>query len=344
MLLSRVTFLKYTPVVIGAINSTNNFHARSSAQPPRSTTTHFASTTTIGTKDLLSFYYIWNNTYNAGAQVFGHDADNNLAKTRNYNVTETHVFNSVGRQLLPVRLSHLREVETFGTTDDPGLQHRYPDGYPLRSERASLLRPPDHYYQRSRRRLIVRTISSDRSVLAIVPTATGTGATTSAGSSRRHLLEFGGDLLYRNVTFDQIRNPRGQFTFNGQYTGSALVDFLLGYIQNDSSNPTHTSTNLYDIYPSLYLQDNYKMTRNLTLNLGVRWDYFQPYTQADDLYADIYQSGNVATTVATPQSGSLYGRGLIQSNWKDVGPRIGFAWSPYPTTVVRARLRHLLHN
>jgi hypothetical protein len=43
----------------------------------------------------------------------------------------------------------------------------------------------------------------------------------------------------------------------------------------------------------------------------------------------------VATIVATPQANSLYGRGLIQSNWKDFGPRIGFAWNPYPSTVFR---------
>jgi hypothetical protein len=88
--------------------------------------------------------------------------------------------------------------------------------------------------------------------------------------------------------------------------------------------------------PHFTFRTTNKFTRNLTLNLGIRWDYFQPYTQRDDLYADIYQNGNIASTVATPEADSLYGRGLIQSNWKDIGPRIGFAWSPYPTTVFRA--------
>jgi outer membrane receptor protein involved in Fe transport len=118
---------------------------------------------------------------------------------------------------------------------------------------------------------------------------------------------------------------------------------LLGYIQSDSSNPTHTSTNLYDIYPALYLQDNYKMTRNLTINLGVRWDYFQPYTQANDLYADIYLSGKLATTVATPQAGSLYGRGSSRATGRMSVLASGSPGQPTDHSCPR-RLRHLLHD
>jgi hypothetical protein len=327
-------FLKYTPVVTAPINSTNNFSTPIFSATSTQNDFTFRIDHNIRTKDILSFYYIWNNTYNAGVQVFGHDADNNLAMTRNYNVTETHVFNSSVVNSFELGYHTFGEVETFGTTGNPAYNIATQMGIPFAPNEPRYYGPP------------TITISGPDGVFSTYNLQRQIGPRNRSNSNwdwsdhvswqlKRHMLDFGGDLLYRNVTFDQIRNPRGSFTFNGQYTGSALVDFLLGYIQNDSSNPTHTSTNLYDIYPALYLQDNYKMTRNLTINLGVRWDYFQPYTQANDLYADIYQSGKVATTVATPQSGSLYGRGLIQSNWKDVGPRIGFAWSPYPTTVVR---------
>jgi hypothetical protein len=330
-----ITFLKYTPVVSSSINSTNNF-----------STPIFSGTSTqndfavrldhnLGAKDALAFYYIWNNTYNAGAQVFGHDADNNLAMTRNYNFTETHVFSSAVVNSFEFGYHSFSEVETFGTTANPAYNIATQMGIPFAPNDPRYYGPP------------TITISGPDGVFSTYNLQRQIGPRNRSNSNwdwsdhvswqlKKHLLDFGGDMLYRNVTFDQIRNPRGSFTFNGQYTGSALVDFLLGYIQNDSSNPTHTSTNLYDIYPALYLQDNYKLTRDLTINLGVRWDYFQPYTQRNDLYADIYQNGNVASIVATPQAGSLYGRGLIQSNWKDVGPRIGFAWSPYPTTVFRA--------
>ena len=330
-----VTFLKYTPVVNAAINSTNNF-----------TTPIFSATSTqydytfridhnLGSRDTLSFYYIWNNTYNAGAQVFGHDADNNLARTRNYNFTETHIFSSALVNSFVFGFHDFAEVETFGTTADPAYNIATFMGIPFAPNEARYYGPP------------TITISGPDGVYSTYNLQRQIGPRNRSNNNwqwsnhvswqiKNHLLEFGGDILYRNVTFDQIRNPRGSFTFNGQYTGSALVDFLLGYIQNNSSNPTHTSTNLFDIYPSLYFQDNWKILRNLTLNFGIRWDYIQPYTQRDDKYADIYQNGAVATIVATPQSGSLFGRGLIQSNWKNIGPRIGFAWVPNPSTVLRA--------
>src|SRR5437764_13839501 len=73
----------------------------------------------IGTKDNLSFYYIWNNTYNAGAQVFGHDADNNLAMTRNYNFTETHVFSSAVVNSFEFGYHTFSEKESFATTGNP---------------------------------------------------------------------------------------------------------------------------------------------------------------------------------------------------------------------------------
>ena len=329
-----LTFLKYTPYVNAPINSTNNY-----VTPKFSgTSTQYDYTTRIdhnfGAKDTFSFYYIWNNTYNAGVQVFGHDADNNLAKTRNYNVTETHIFSSAVVNSFEFGYHDFSEVETFGTTSDPAYNIATQMGIPFAPNDPRYYGPP------------TINISGPDGVYSTYNLQRQIGPRNRSNSNwdwsdhvswqmKRHLLEFGGDILYRNVTFDQIRNPRGSFTFNGQYTGSALVDYLLGYIQNDSSNPTHTSTNLYDLYPSFYFQDNFKFTRNLTINLGIRWDYFQPYTQRDDRYADIYQNGNVASIVATPQSGSLYGRGLIQSNWKDVGPRVGFAWTPNPSTVLR---------
>jgi hypothetical protein len=46
------------------------------------------------------------------------------------------------------------------------------------------------------------------------------------------------------VTFGQARAPRGSFTFDGTYTGSAMGRFQLGYIRSDSVNPANTSTDL----------------------------------------------------------------------------------------------------
>ena len=134
-------------------------------------------------------------------------------------------------------------------------------------------------------------------------------------------------MATRSVTFQQARAPRGSFGFSGAYTGSALADFMLGYLRTASINPTHTNTDLHDVTQAYFVQDDWKTTSRLTFNLGLRYDYFAPYTQSDDRFADVYQNGFLLANVVTPQN-SPYGRGLLQPNRKDFGPRFGFAYAP----------------
>ena len=59
----------------------------------------------------------------------------------------------------------------------------------------------------------------------------------------------------------------------------------------------------------------------------MRYDYFQKYKQSDDKFADIYQNGFQVGNVVTPAN-SPYGRGLIQPDYNNFGPRFGFAYRP----------------
>ena len=76
----------------------------------------------------------------------------------------------------------------------------------------------------------------------------------------KHFLKFGAEIDRRNVTFGQARAPRGQFTFAGTYTGSALADFMLGYVKSDNINPTHTNTDLWDWTQSYFVNDDWKIS------------------------------------------------------------------------------------
>src|SRR5882724_4841731 len=141
----------------------------------------------------------------------------------------------------------------------------------------------------------------------------------------------------RNYAFDQARTPRGEFHFDGTYTGSALADFLLGYVKFDLVNPTPTHTDLNSTWQAYYANDEWNVTPNLTVTLGLRYDYFQRWQQSDNKIVDIYQNGFLVTDFATPQN-SRYGSSLLAPDRNNFGPRIGFAWRPQVLgdTVIRA--------
>ena len=72
------------------------------------------------------------------------------------------------------------------------------------------------------------------------------------------------------------------------------------------------------------------------MNLGLRYDYFQPYKQSDDKFVNIELNGFVAGNLVTPQT-SQYGRALIAPDRNNWGPRFGFAYRPsrLDDTVIR---------
>src|SRR6185312_4461412 len=84
----------------------------------------------------------------------------------------------------------------------------------------------------------------------------------------KHFMKFGVDIGRRTDYFSQARDPRGHFGFDGRYTGSALLDFLLGYTSSQSINPTVTRTNISSWIQAYSIQDNWSITNTLTLNLG----------------------------------------------------------------------------
>ena len=78
---------------------------------------------------------------------------------------------------------------------------------------------------------------------------------------------------------------------------------------------------------SYYFNDDFKLSQRLTLNFGIRYDYFGKMVQGDDKFVNIEQNGLVPTGFATPQT-SAYGRGLLQADRNNWSPRFGFAYQP----------------
>jgi hypothetical protein len=151
----------------------------------------------------------------------------------------------------------------------------------------------------------------------------------------KHTVKFGMDFRRQQRNFFQQTAPSGQYQFNGNYAGNngtssfspiPLADALLGVPQfafQDHLNG-EDDTRYWDI--SEFVQDNIRVTPNLTLNLGLRYELNSP--------AGGQKIGNFNQTTAVVDTQSPHaGVGFDKTNW---APRAGFAWTVRPKTVVRA--------
>jgi outer membrane receptor protein involved in Fe transport len=115
-------------------------------------------------------------------------------------------------------------------------------------------------------------------------------------------------------------------------TGLSYADGLLGLTQSTQL------TNVFFVDQRLWMlagfaQDDWKLTRKLTLNLGLRYDFGSPALEGQNRMANFDASGSGSLMYA--KSGSLQSRALVQPNEKNFGPRVGFAYSFDPKTVIR---------
>jgi hypothetical protein len=166
---------------------------------------------------------------------------------------------------------------------------------------------------------------------------------------------FGGD--YRRIlqSFRSARNAEGSFVFTGfataQYpsgsgqaapnTGDDFADFLLGLPQQTS---LQSGANSYDFRANsfdLYVQDDWRARANLTLNFGLRYEYYGPYTEAHNRIANLDVAPGFAAAVpvlagATGPFSGGFPDSLVRPDRNNFAPRIGIAWKPAKLTVVRA--------
>jgi hypothetical protein len=284
----------------------------------------------LGQHDVISGHYIFNATYQAGGAFWGHDQDNNLANSNNIAFSETHIFTPALVNDFRYGWNLFAEFETYGSTGNKAYDVAGAMGIPFASTDPEYYGPPVMNISGADGAYRVYALQGNQIGPRNRSNGINQASDTISWQRGKHFIKFSAELDRRTVTFGQERDPRGHFTFNGQYTGSALADFMLGYIQSDSINPTHTHTDLSSWTQAYYVQDNWSVTPRLTLNLGVRFEHYSPWVQNNDQYADIYIASNGVNpgSVMTPST-SPYGRGLIQATYKDVGPRVGFAYQPF---------------
>jgi hypothetical protein len=180
----------------------------------------------------------------------------------------------------------------------------------------------------------------------------------------KHILHFGGELLaYRDNSTAWGNATAGNMQYSGQYTkqwttdpavcgasangaactvpgtGFEYADFLLGYINNWSANQSpEYGARLKS--PQMFVQDDFKLRPNLTINLGLRWQINHGW---NEVHGNIVAFDPTVNNPATNTPGAAWyasthanGRTALEANvFNTFLPRVGFSWAMRPNTTVR---------
>jgi hypothetical protein len=155
----------------------------------------------------------------------------------------------------------------------------------------------------------------------------------------RHTLKFGYDYLHFQLNYLQSNLTRGRYDYSGVFTsadglgtasGDPFADFLLGYPQDTTRTKGSGQAYLRQSVYAGYAQDDWRIAPRLTVNLGVRYEYASPYTDARDNLLNLdYSTLPQPPQLVRTASGSNPDR-------NNFAPRVGLAWQPAARTVFRA--------
>ena len=178
-----------------------------------------------------------------------------------------------------------------------------------------------------------------------------------------HTIKVGAEYRYLFLNFFQYAYPAGTYNVDESWTrmnpqdatsgGNSIASFLLG-LPSSGDITNEPATHQTSQYLAFYAQDDWKVTKNLTVNYGLRYDIEIPRTERQNQFsvwnptaASPLGSVPVPAGVTCPACGSLigamsvvgpgykYGRHQVATQKNDFGPRIGFAYSPTNKAVVR---------
>jgi hypothetical protein len=172
----------------------------------------------------------------------------------------------------------------------------------------------------------------------------------------RHVIKFGAEFRRYNANRTNPGAASGHYAFDQAFTqanpqqadsssGNDFASFLLGhptggFVDNNVTPAYH------NFYYAAYFQDDFKVTRTLTLNMGLRWDYESPIQERYNQMVRTFDM-NVASPIASQVQGLNLKGGLIYAGANGVSrgafdpkpynfqPRVGFAWNASPKWVIR---------
>lgn len=332
--------LKYIPLP-NLPGTVQNFHLQE-ALPSRSDRLMFMVNRRISAKDNANVIYFLNSSHSDAVSSFPELTSTTSSRQQNLGLSETHTFTP-----------HVINTLSFN----------------FNRSRALLLNPFANQ-QNVAQQLGIQGVSQNPFDfgLPIISLTNFTGLSDPIPSLTRpqtirvvdfvfwnhskHNIRTGGEI--RRVEQNSLSDPdaRGTFTFNGYTTsdftaqglpvagtGFDFADFLLGLPQATSSRFGVASNYFRSWVLSGFLQDDWRATARLTLNGGLRYEYFQPFTEKFGHLSDLaIGPGFSSIGVVTGQSPDGLPNSLVRSDPYNIAPRIGVAYRPWTKRklVVRA--------
>jgi hypothetical protein len=155
----------------------------------------------------------------------------------------------------------------------------------------------------------------------------------------KHTIKTGFEFRYSLNKDELSQTGGGTFTFNDRATRSGMASFLLGWTSSAGQNRPDLLEARTDYYGT-YIQDDWKITKNLTLNLGLRWELDTPRWERLDNRQSGFDGTAINPVSRTPGIVTYSGRDGRDKyahpfDRNNFAPRIGFAWKPIARTVVR---------
>ena len=160
----------------------------------------------------------------------------------------------------------------------------------------------------------------------------------------RHLFKFGAEFIryQQNSFYPGNDGELGNFTYSGKYssnpfstdggaTGYSFADFLTNRVNDVQIGNVTGLTGQRQWRDGVFVQDDFKIATNLTLNLGIRWEFDQPIYEVNDKMANV----NMVTKQIEYAGVDGNSRALYDPVYTQFQPRFGFAYQVKPRLVIR---------
>jgi TonB dependent receptor/Carboxypeptidase regulatory-like domain/TonB-dependent Receptor Plug Domain len=148
-----------------------------------------------------------------------------------------------------------------------------------------------------------------------------------------HTLKMGVDIIgpMKNQYLD-VPATRGSVRFRNSFTGNPMGDYLLGYVADLQLSNIWVVDQRHQA-SMFYVQDDWKATSRLALNLGLRYDFITPALEASNAQTNFDPAGGGSLVFAS--DGSLEERGLVKPDRNNFAPRVGLVYKLDDKTVIR---------